>query len=285
MRKNEPDEGTSAADTTGKHGNCQASFFPSLHEIFVALSKDACDTPLAKYNMANNSPNNCEITMPLLPIHTTPRGERGYALLALLVAMAILVILLTAAAPVLKFEAQRERELEAIRRSEQVAEAISEYVLARGTLPTSMDSLAEGIARPGRTKKRFILRRSSLRDPLSADGEWQLVGPTDRRMQRFAASVIEHAGGQIPPPTNLPQQLQAFHNQVVSLAQAAGAVRLSQDEETGSSDERDEGDGIDIGSTTPKPFIGVVSRSTSDSIISYYGIGKHNRVVFTPMFR
>ncbi len=83
-----------------------------------------------------------------------------------MVAMAILVILLTAAAPVLKFEAQRERELEAIRRGEQVAQAIREYVLVRGTMPTSMRDLEEGITRPGRTKKRFIPRRSSLHDPL-----------------------------------------------------------------------------------------------------------------------
>ncbi|MCP9496812.1 MAG: type II secretion system GspH family protein [Pyrinomonadaceae bacterium MAG19_C2-C3] len=211
--------------------------------------------------------------------------ENGYALLALMVAMAILAIMLTAAAPVLKFEAQRERELEAIRRGEQVAQAIREYVLARGTLPTSMRDLEEGITRSGRTKKRYVLRRSSMRDPLSEDGEWQLVGPTDRGMQRFVASVIEHAGGQIPPPTSLPPQLQPVFNQVVSLAQASGALRLSPSEGTGSDDEIDEGVVPDIGSTTSKPFIGVASKSTGDSIISYYGIGKHNRIVFTPLFR
>jgi len=214
-----------------------------------------------------------------------PRGDGGYALVALLVAMAILMILLAAAAPVLKFEAQRERELEAHRRGEQVAEAIHEYVLARGTLPTSMKDLEEGVARPGRTRKRYVLRRSSLRDPLSADGQWQLVSPTDRRMQRFAASVIQHAGGPVAPPTHLPPQLLAIHNQVVSLAQAAGALRLSPDEGDGSDDETGEDEGLDIGSTTSKPFVGVVSRSTNDSIINYYSIGKHNRVVFTPLFR
>ncbi len=104
-------------------------------------------------------------------------------------------------------------------------------------------------------------------------------------MQRFAASVIEHAGGQILPPTNLPQQLQAVYSQVMSLAQASGAIKLPPDEGTGRDDETEEGDALDIGSTTSKPFIGVASRSTGDSIISYYGISKHNRIVFTPLFR
>lgn len=263
------------------------TFFNSLYEIFATCSKASCYTSLTRYN------GNYIVLIFQLQLARTvepqmcdkPRGEGGYALLALMVAMAILVILLAAAAPVLKFEAQRERELEAHRRGEQVAAAIREYVLARGTLPTSMDSLNEGISRPGRTKKRYILRRSSMRDPLSADGEWQLVGTTDRGMQRFVASVIEHAGGQIPSPANLPPPLQAIHNQVVSLAQASGALNPLQGGGEGSGDKADEGDGLDIGSTTSKPFIGVASRSTNDSIISYYGISKHNRVVFTPLFR
>lgn len=44
----------------------------------------------------------------------------------------------------------------------------------------------------------------------------------------------------------------------------------------------DKGTGLDIGSTTSKPFIRVASKSTGDSI---YGISKHNRIVFTPLFR
>lgn len=212
------------------------------------------------------------------------REEGGYALLALLVAMAILMILLTAAAPVLKFEAQRERELEAIRRGEQVAEAIKLYVLQRRTLPTSIEQLEEGLSVG--TKKRYILRRSSLRDPLTdgGKGEWQLVSPTERKMQRFAVSVIEYGGGQVPSPANLPPGLQGFHNLVVSTAAGGGVLGSLRRDERDVGDDEDADVDADVGNTS-KPFIGVASRSTGDSIINYYGIGKHNRVVFTPLFR
>ncbi|HEX7957943.1 MAG TPA: type II secretion system protein, partial [Pyrinomonadaceae bacterium] len=54
--------------------------------------------------------------------------ERGYALVALLAMMTILALAVTAAAPVVRQQTQRERELEAIRRGEEVSEAIRQYV-------------------------------------------------------------------------------------------------------------------------------------------------------------
>src|SRR5918911_5275854 len=102
------------------------------------------------------------------------RGERGYTLVALLAMMTILAIAMLAAVPSVRHQAQREREIEAIRRGEEVAEAIRLYVRyhPQHALPTSMEQLVEGVQVPGRTKKLQVLRAAAAHDPLSKSGEW-----------------------------------------------------------------------------------------------------------------
>ena len=121
------------------------------------------------------------------------RHEGGYTLVALLALMTVLAIFAAAAAPSIRHHAQREREVEAIFRGEQVAEAIRVYYSAsanqtwtrRCSLPTSMDQLLEGV--PSGTKKVQVLRPSAARDPLSADGEWRLVRPRSSDLSDFSA--------------------------------------------------------------------------------------------------
>jgi type II secretory pathway pseudopilin PulG len=74
------------------------------------------------------------------------------SLLAILAVMTLFSIALLAVAPTVQQGVQREKELEAIRRGEEVAEAIRQYVAAnQGRLPDSIDDLLEGI--PVGTKK------------------------------------------------------------------------------------------------------------------------------------
>ena len=89
--------------------------------------------------------------------------------------MTIFAIALLAVAPTVQIEVQREKELESIRRGEEVAEAIRLYLLHNGgtKYPDSIDELLEGL--PQGTKKRQILRPSAAIDPLSEDGKWNLV--------------------------------------------------------------------------------------------------------------
>src|SRR5215210_8062866 len=76
------------------------------------------------------------------------RGEEGYMLVALLALMTIIALMLVAVAPSVRQQAQRERELEAIFRGEEVAQAIRIYARATGgQLPTSMEQLLEGVPR------------------------------------------------------------------------------------------------------------------------------------------
>ncbi|MGH9821586.1 MAG: hypothetical protein ACRD43_15610, partial [Pyrinomonadaceae bacterium] len=69
------------------------------------------------------------------------------SLLAVMAIMTLLAIALLAAAPTVQVEVQREKELEAIRRGEEVADAIRQYVeFYRGAkLPNSMDDLLDGL--------------------------------------------------------------------------------------------------------------------------------------------
>ena len=53
------------------------------------------------------------------------RGERGYAMAALLVAMSVMAIVLSTAMPVYQTVARREREAELVFRGEQYARAIA----------------------------------------------------------------------------------------------------------------------------------------------------------------
>lgn len=80
------------------------------------------------------------------------KNEAGMSLIMVLAVMTLFAIVLLAVAPTVQQGVQREKEIEAIRRGEEVAEAIRQYVVFyQGKLPTSMDDLLEGI--PAGTKK------------------------------------------------------------------------------------------------------------------------------------
>lgn len=205
------------------------------------------------------------------------RGARegGYALIALLALMTLLMIAMMTAAPSLRQQARRELELEAIARGEEVAEAIRMYIRMNPTQqpPNSMDELLEGVTPAGRTKKVKVLRASAARDPLSESGEWRTVKLRDEALIRFIRNISEYADGRTPTPTT-DQPLLTLAGQ---LPQLTGLV-------TGLGSGGGEG-GEDSSLSSSGPFIGVASRSRRDSIVTYYGIDRHDRWVFTPFYR
>ena len=202
----------------------------------------------------------------------TRRGERGYALVALLAVMFVLALAVTAAAPSMRQQAMRELEKESIARGEEVVQAIADYTAAMGRLPTSMDDLVKGITPPGSIKTIYLLRKSAARDPLSADGEWKLVHQTDPVFRDFTLAVINYNGGTPPPPRLYPAFAQ-FGQQP-----AGGIIDLKKDDD-------DPPGGEDNEPNASGPFIGVVSRSRRKSVLQYYGIERHDRWVFTPVYR
>jgi len=206
--------------------------------------------------------------------HKSPQGhgERGYTLVALLAVMSLLALFAMAAASSVQQQGQREREKEAIFRGEQVADAIRLYYRFKGaqgvnSLPTSMDQLLEGI--PRGTKKLQILRVSASRDPLSRAGEWKLIGLSSEDFARYVGSLTVYVGGVPPPPKG-------------DFARLA-IPRMTNVFDTESSDTAPGGD--DTSASVDGPFLGVASRSRRNSVITYYGIGRHDEWIFTPLFR
>ena len=203
--------------------------------------------------------------------------ERGYALIALLALMTLLMITMMAVAPSMRQQSRREAELEAIARGEEVAEAIRMYIRMNPTQqpPNSMDELLEGVTPAGRTKKVKVLRASAARDPLSESGEWRTIKLRDEALVHFIRDITEYADGRTPTPTSDPS-LNALAQQLPQLTSLI----------TGLGSGSAEGRGGEDGSlSTSGPFIGVASRSQRESIITYYGIDQHDRWVFTPFYR
>lgn len=208
---------------------------------------------------------------------TARPAERGYALVALLAVMAIIAIVVTSAAPRMQQQSQRELEKESIARGEEVADAINTYFAGMGRLPTSMDDLLNGFTPPGGIKTIYPLRKSAARDPLATtrDGEWKLVRQNDRVFADFVVAVAKYNGGTLPAAKIYPRFTGAAPQQGIT-----GLVDLKRE---GEDDEPPGGE--DNESNVSGPFIGVASRSRRKSVLHYYGVERHDRWVFTPLFR
>ena len=198
----------------------------------------------------------------------TDSRQRGATMMAVMGMMTIFAIGLLAVAPSIQHEVQREKEIEAIARGEEVADAIRQYVTFYNgqRLPESMDDLLEGL--PQGTKKRQILRPSAAVDPLSEDGKWRLIKPDPETIARFAERVQEHNNGVLP---SNPSRL--FDRYTVVIVNSIN---------TGTEDDVEEDFEV---VTDNQPFIGVASQSRSSAIVTYYSIERHSSWIFTPLFK
>jgi len=205
---------------------------------------------------------------------TANHSQRGYALVSLLLVMSLLALFALGAAQNIRQQAQREREKEAIFRGEQVADAIRSYYRYRGaqgvnSLPNSMDDLLQGI--PRGTKKLQILRSEAAHDPLSSSGEWKLIGPTSQDVGAFVKSLTVYSGGVPPTPRGDMGRLASLIPQMMNVldTESTGTAPGGEDDSANSSG----------------PFLGVTSRSQRNSVMTYYGIDRHDGWLFTPLFR
>jgi type II secretory pathway pseudopilin PulG len=203
-----------------------------------------------------------------------PHSDAGYALVSLLVFMSLLALFALTAAPQVQQQAQREREKETIFRGQQVADAIGSYYRFKGaqgvnSLPTSIDQLLEGI--PRGTKKVQILRAEAAHDPLSSSGEWRLINPTSQDFARYISALTTYVGGAPPPPS---REFGALANLIPRVTDVLDTK--SSGTAPGGEDNSDNSSG---------PFLGVASRSRRNSVITFYGIDRHDEWIFTPLFR
>lgn len=88
------------------------------------------------------------------------RGQHGYAMVALMVAMSIMAIMMTVALPTWHQMAQREKEAELVFRGQQYARAIGLFQRKSGpgVLPPNIDALVEG---------HYL--RKKYKDPITGD--------------------------------------------------------------------------------------------------------------------
>jgi hypothetical protein len=142
--------------------------------------------------------------------------------------------------------------------------------------------LLEGVEPfPGAFKKIQILRKAAARDPLNNDGDWKLIRVDDRAFLDFKQSVLKYNGG-IPPVTS------ARYKVFEQAGMVAGGAILGLDDKSKDDRRDDAGADCDLDTSpneTATPFIGVASRSRCPSVITYYGIERHDRWVFTPVYR
>ena len=205
---------------------------------------------------------------------THDHSEGGYALVSLLLVMSLLALFALGAAQNIRQQAQREREKEAIFRGEQVSDAIRAYYRYRGaqgvnSLPNSMDDLLQGI--PRGTKKLQILRAEAAHDPLSSSGEWKLVGPTSQDVGAFVKSLTVYSGGAPPTPRGDMARLASLIPQMANVLDTESTNTAPG--------------GEDDSANSSGPFLGVASRSQRNSVMTYYGIDRHDGWLFTPLFR
>ncbi len=177
------------------------------------------------------------------------RGEAGYNLVILMVALTVMNILVAAALPAWSGVIRRDKEEELIFRGLQYAEAIRVYRNRNGgQFPTRLEDLIKA-------KPRCI--RQLWKDPMTEDGKWQLVfegGPQGPGGQVGGIQPIDPAfeGGGAP---NGPNGLNG---------------------PDGQNGQGEEGEVVVVG-----PIKGVRSRSREDSFLKFNNQQRYDQWFFT----
>jgi type II secretory pathway pseudopilin PulG len=106
-------------------------------------------------------------------------GERGFTLLGLIVAIALVLLALSVAAPRLARSLRRDREVEAVHRGNQYVRAIQLYYRKLGHYPGSIEQLEKT------NNIRFLRQRYA--DPITGNADWRAipVGQNKTTMKGF----------------------------------------------------------------------------------------------------
>jgi len=176
--------------------------------------------------------------------------DDGFAMAALLVTLAVMMVLMTVALPVLTTMAQREREEELVFRGKQYARAIALFQRKYGNaLPPNLDALLDG---------KFL--RKKYKDPITGD-DFQLLGPGSPELA--AALNAAPTTGQQGQQQGTRQQQQPTSGMTQRPSTGLGGQAAS-------------------GSQAPGGLMAVASKSTKTSIRIYNGHDKYNEWVFMP---
>jgi hypothetical protein len=123
-------------------------------------------------------------------IRCARRAESGYALILIMFFLAMLILLMTEAAPTVLSSIQREKETEMVWRGKQYTRGVRMYYLKMNRFPTSLDDLTKP-----KTGIRFM--RQAYKDPMNqVDGSWRLiyVGPNGQLIGSLNDRTISISG-------------------------------------------------------------------------------------------
>lgn len=181
------------------------------------------------------------------------QAEAGFTLITLVVLITVMNVLLAVLIPIWSQRMQREREHELIFRGMQYAEAIRVFHERFGRYPVRLQELLD-------VKPRSI--RRLWKDPMTKDGKWALiyagapVPGSKARRGRGSAVQPKGSGGQVYPQ--------------------GGAGDAFGDQQ--GADNQDQGGGT---TAAPRPIVGVHSKSTGHSLISFFGKRQYDQWLFT----
>lgn len=200
--------------------------------------------------------------------------EGGYALLALLAALTITLVMMSAAVPSFKHELQRDQEEELFWRGQQVAVALSKFARLKGRYPSELEELTEPLATPQGDMR--LLRPTAICDPmLPCDGKsnWRAVRPGDPLISTFYQAYITEMGRNperrlLPPTQQLAQLAQLAPGSVTGLNAGGGQQGPSTSEFSSSLR-------VEAG-----PIVGVVSQDTRSLIRSYFALPTYDQALF-----
>lgn len=188
------------------------------------------------------------------------RGERGYSLVVLVIAVTVLNILVAAMLPLWSTAIKREKEEELIFRGFQYAEAIRVFHQRYQRYPNKLDELME-------IKPRCI--RQLWKDPMTKDGKWTpifLGGPQGPlQVQQPAPDPGEErkgGGGENPQGQEKPGADDGEKPPIDDNGRPQLGVR--------------KGEEVQIG-----PIIGVRSKSGEKSKLVFYGRERYDEWQFT----
>jgi type II secretory pathway pseudopilin PulG len=199
-------------------------------------------------------------------------GERGYAMVALLILMAVMAIAMTVALPAWSTLSRREREAELVFRGEQYARAIMLFQRKyAGAYPPTVDVLVN---------ERFL--RKKYKDPITND-DFKTIAVGEPVSGPQTANPLARGGAGTPGRVQGRQGNTGRANApsviTAAPAQSGGRAGFVLGSNIAPSTQGGRGGGFGtVGATTG--IMGVTSKSTAQSIRQYKGADRYDQWLF-----
>ncbi|MFY9824458.1 MAG: hypothetical protein WAM82_23985 [Thermoanaerobaculia bacterium] len=195
------------------------------------------------------------------------RGEAGYNLVVLVIAITVMTAMLAAMLPMVSQEIRRDKEEELVFRGFQYLEAIRVFQIRYQRLPNKLSELIE-------VKPRCI--RQLWKDPMTKDGKWGIIFQGND----LQPVVTTPPPGQTPGPNPTPKPTPG------KSGKSGPPTGTGSGDQTSDSGDPSQGQG---GLDVPKPgdvvavgpIIGVYSKSHQKSILIFNGHEHYDEWRFT----